>query len=218
MNKRIGVIGGGIVGSSIAYFLSSYPDAEVTLFEKATIGSGTTVEVGGDVLSHRRLGLPTSSGRYGFSASSSTRALENDEPGSTGFEQTGTLTVAPYRDYETYVKQAVDLTVASGYRARVLARPREDPRDHPRPQSRGRPRCRLVPRRRFLRRHHDRQHPRAPRTRRRRERPHRHQGRRHHDERRQGHRRHHREGPLRPGRRHRRHRPVGAHHRRLRRP
>ena len=44
MSKRVGVIGGGIVGSSIAYFLSSYPEADVTLFEKASVGSGTTAK------------------------------------------------------------------------------------------------------------------------------------------------------------------------------
>jgi glycine/D-amino acid oxidase-like deaminating enzyme len=68
MSKKIGVIGGGIVGSSIAYFLSRYDDAEVTLFEKATIGSGTTTP------------SPMSSGRSGSSVSSSTRALSKTSP------------------------------------------------------------------------------------------------------------------------------------------
>jgi glycine/D-amino acid oxidase-like deaminating enzyme len=116
MNKKIGVIGGGIVGSSIAYFLSRYREAEVTLFEKATIGSGTTAKSAAtfclidDSVAHEFWSVRL----FGFKFYA---GLEADEPGSTGFEQTGTLTVAPYRDYEMYVKQAVDLTVASGYKA-----------------------------------------------------------------------------------------------------
>jgi glycine/D-amino acid oxidase-like deaminating enzyme len=116
MNKRIGVIGGGIVGSSIAYFLSQYPDADVTLFEKNTIGSGTTAKSAAtfclidDSVAHEFWSVRL----FGFKFYT---GLEKDEPGSTGFEQTGTLTVAPYKDYETYVMQAVDLAVASGYRA-----------------------------------------------------------------------------------------------------
>lgn len=116
MKKKIGVIGGGIIGSSIAYFLSQYPEAEVTLFEKATIGSGTTAKSAAtfclidDSLAHEFWSVRL----FGFKFYT---GLEKDHPGSTGFEQTGTLTVAPYREYETYVQQAVDLAVASGYRA-----------------------------------------------------------------------------------------------------
>ena len=42
--KKVGIIGGGIIGTAIAYFLSQNEDAEVTLFEKNTIGSGTTAK------------------------------------------------------------------------------------------------------------------------------------------------------------------------------
>jgi sarcosine oxidase, subunit beta len=116
MSKKVGIIGGGIVGTSIAYFLSQYPEADVTLFEKSTIGSGTTAKSAAtfclidDSVAHEFWSVRL----FGFKFYT---GLEEQEPGSTGFEQTGTLTVAPYKDYENYVKQAVDLTVASGYRA-----------------------------------------------------------------------------------------------------
>ncbi len=116
MLKRVGIIGGGIVGSSIAYFLSGYEDAEVTLFEKNSIGSGTTAKSAAtfclidDSLSHEFWSVRL----FGFKFYT---GLESEEPGSTGFENTGTLVVAPYREYERYTQQAVDLTLASGYRA-----------------------------------------------------------------------------------------------------
>lgn len=116
MTRRVGIIGGGIVGSSIAYFLSGYEDAEVTLFEKNSIGSGTTAKSAAtfclidDSLSHEFWSVRL----FGFRFYT---GLEAEEPGSTGFEKTGTLVVAPYEDYERYTKQSVDLTLASGYAA-----------------------------------------------------------------------------------------------------
>lgn len=116
MKKRIGIIGGGIIGTATAYFLSKYPDAEVTLFEKNSIGSGTTAKSAAtfclidDSVAHEFWSVRL----FGFRFYT---GLEEKMPGSTGFEKTGTLTVCPYREYEMYVKQAVDLTIATGYHA-----------------------------------------------------------------------------------------------------
>jgi sarcosine oxidase, subunit beta len=119
MSQKVGIIGGGVIGTSIASFLSEYPDVEITLFEKSSIGSGTTAKSAGthclidDSVAHEFWSVRL----FGFNFY---RGLENAEAGSTGFEQTGTLVVAPYRDYEMYVLQAIDLTLASGYRAEYL--------------------------------------------------------------------------------------------------
>jgi glycine/D-amino acid oxidase-like deaminating enzyme len=116
MAKRVGIIGGGVIGTSLAYFLSQYPDAEVTLFEKSTIGSGTTAKSAGthclidDSVAHEFWSVRL----FGFNFYT---GLEAETPGSTGFEKTGTLVVAPHREYEMYVLQAIDLTLASGYHA-----------------------------------------------------------------------------------------------------
>jgi len=114
--KKIGIIGGGIIGTSVAYFLSQYDDADVTLFEKNTIGSGTTAKSAGthclidDSLDHEFWSVRL----FGFNFYTN---LEKEHPGSTGYENTGTLVVAPYEEYEDYILRAIDLTLASGYHA-----------------------------------------------------------------------------------------------------
>lgn len=119
MTKKIGIIGGGIIGTATAYFLSQYKDAEVTLFEKNSIGSGTTAKSAAtfclidDSVSHEFWSVRL----FGFNFYT---GLEKDMPGSTGFEKTGTLTVCPYREYEMYVKRAVALTNASGYKSEYI--------------------------------------------------------------------------------------------------
>jgi len=116
MKKKIGIIGGGIIGTSLAYFLSEYPEAEVDLFEKNSIGSGTTAKSAAtfclidDSVSHEFWSVRL----FGFKFYT---RLEQKYPGSTGFEKTGTLIVCPYREYEMYVKQSVDLILASDYHA-----------------------------------------------------------------------------------------------------
>ncbi len=124
MKKRIGIIGGGVIGTSVAYQLSQYPDAEIILFEKNTIGSGTTAKSAGthclidDSLKHEFWSVRL----YGFKFYT---GLEAAQPGCCGFEKTGTLTVAPYKEYEMYVQQAVDLTLASGYHAEYWHDPKK---------------------------------------------------------------------------------------------
>lgn len=115
-DRRVGIVGGGIVGCAIAYYLTQYDDVEVVVFEKNTIGSGTTAKSAGthclidDSLPHEYWSVRL----FGFEFYT---GLEEKYPGSTGFEKTGTLVVAPDAEYEDYVLQAVDLTVASGYQA-----------------------------------------------------------------------------------------------------
>lgn len=114
--KKIGIVGGGIVGTCIAHFLTEYEDADVILFEKNTIGSGTTAKSAGthclidDSLPHEFWSVRL----FGFKFYT---GLEEKKPGSTGFEKTGTLLIAPYPEYEMYALQAVDLATASGYEA-----------------------------------------------------------------------------------------------------
>ena len=47
--KRIGIIGGGISGTCLGYHLSLYDNAEITVFEKNTIGGASTAKSAGTV-------------------------------------------------------------------------------------------------------------------------------------------------------------------------
>ncbi len=114
--KRIGIVGAGIVGAALGYYLGDYENVEVTVFEKNTIGSGTTAKSAGtvclldDSLTHeywpvRLLGFQTFT------------ELEAQERGSAGFEKTGTLVVAPDKMFEDYVTTAIANAREAGYRA-----------------------------------------------------------------------------------------------------
>jgi sarcosine oxidase subunit beta len=49
---RVGIVGGGIHGAATAYFLTEFGDADVTLFERDAIGSGSTGYSAGIVRYH----------------------------------------------------------------------------------------------------------------------------------------------------------------------
>ena len=47
--KKIGIIGGGVAGAALGYYLSLYDGAEITIFEKDRIGCGSTAKSAGTV-------------------------------------------------------------------------------------------------------------------------------------------------------------------------
>ncbi len=113
--KRVGIIGGGIVGTALGYNLSLYDrDVEVTLFEKDQIGSGTTAKTAGtvclfdDSLAHRFWDVRL----YGFETY---MRMEKEDPGSAGFDHTGTLVVATDETVEKYITTGIALAKSAGY-------------------------------------------------------------------------------------------------------
>ena len=110
--KKVGVIGGGIVGTAVAYNLSLYDFIDVTLFEKDQIGSGTTAKSAGtvclfdDSLPHEFWSVRL----YGFQTY---MQMEKEEHGSAGFDHTGTLV-------EHYTKTGIALAKSAGYEAEYL--------------------------------------------------------------------------------------------------
>ena len=47
--RKIGIIGGGVAGTALGYYLSLYENAEITIFEKDRIGCGSTAKSAGTV-------------------------------------------------------------------------------------------------------------------------------------------------------------------------
>jgi len=117
--KKVGVIGGGIVGTAVAYNLSLYDFIDVTLFEKDQIGSGTTAKSAGtvclfdDSLPHEFWSVRL----YGFQTY---MQMEKEEHGSAGFDHTGTLVVCTDEKVEHYTKTGIALAKSAGYEAEYL--------------------------------------------------------------------------------------------------
>jgi sarcosine oxidase, subunit beta len=112
--KRVGIIGGGIVGAALGYHLSLHPNIEVSLFEKDSIGSGTTAKSAGtvclfdDSISHEYWQMRL----FGFQTY---EKMEREEKGSAGFDKTGTLVVATNPEVEAYIKAGIALAKGVGY-------------------------------------------------------------------------------------------------------
>jgi glycine/D-amino acid oxidase-like deaminating enzyme len=122
--KKIGIIGGGIVGTAVGYNLSLYDEFEVIIFEKDQVGSGTTAKSAGtvclfdDSLSHEFWDVRL----YGFETYVN---LEKEEHGAAGFDKTGTLVVATDPQVEKFIKTGIALTKSAGYTAEYITDKKE---------------------------------------------------------------------------------------------
>lgn len=117
--KRIGIIGGGISGTCLGYHLSLYDNAEITVFEKNTIGGASTAKSAGtvclfdDSLKNRYWDVRL----YGFE---SYLKMEEEEKGSAGFDKTGTLVVATNEEVEKVIKTGIALAKAQDIQENTL--------------------------------------------------------------------------------------------------
>ncbi len=117
-HARVVIVGGGIIGCSIAYHLTKAGWTDVVLLERATLTSGTSWHAAGLVMSLRATHTLTELCRY---SSDLYEVLEQETGQATGFHRVGSLPVArtPERFHE--IKRIASLAKCFGIDAHVLS-------------------------------------------------------------------------------------------------
>ncbi|MDJ1160066.1 FAD-dependent oxidoreductase [Chelatococcus sp. SYSU_G07232] len=118
---RIVVIGGGIVGASVAYHLTRLGERDVVLLEQGTLSCGTTWHAAGLVGQLRSHQNMTRLIRYSTELYAS---LEAETGLATGWKQCGSITVARTAERMTQLKRTASAAHAQGVAIEVLT-PRE---------------------------------------------------------------------------------------------
>jgi glycine cleavage system T protein len=118
---RVVIIGGGIIGCSIAYHLAKQGWADVVLIERGQLTCGTTWHAAGLVMQLRTTPTMTDLCRYGVEL---LPKLEKETGQQTGFKQNGSLPIARTPERFTEIKRLVSLGSYFGIEAHILS-PRE---------------------------------------------------------------------------------------------
>jgi glycine/D-amino acid oxidase-like deaminating enzyme len=113
--KKVGIIGGGIIGTSLPYHLSKMSDkVEVLVFEKDQIGSGTTAKSAG-TLCLIDDSLPEDLFKQRVTCVNTYKELDKKTGGKGEFRQTGTLVAAPNVKEMNRLRKHVEMTKAFGF-------------------------------------------------------------------------------------------------------
>ena len=118
---RVVVIGGGIVGCSVAYYLTKLGWSDVLVLERNTIAGGTTWHAAGLVTQLRATKTMIDINRVGVQLYS-TLAKETGLP--TGFRATGSITVTRTRDRMDELRRTISLARCYGIEIHEIT-PRE---------------------------------------------------------------------------------------------
>ncbi|MEX0349470.1 MAG: FAD-dependent oxidoreductase [Paracoccaceae bacterium] len=114
---RTVIIGGGVIGCSIAYHLAREGRKDIVLLERSKLTSGTTWHAAGLVRRLRPSATLTKLINYSIELYG---ALEVETGQATGWIQTGSLTLATNSDRLTNIKRQVSLGRAFGLEAEVV--------------------------------------------------------------------------------------------------
>ena len=108
---QVVIVGGGIVGCSIAYHLTLRGIADVVLLERKQLTSGTTWHAAGLVGQLRATHNLTRLAQYTTELYAS---LERDSGQATGFHQIGSLALAANEERFEELKRGVSMIMESG--------------------------------------------------------------------------------------------------------
>ena len=116
-HARTVIIGGGVVGCSIAYHLAREGRKDIVVLERSKLTSGTTWHAAGLVRRLRPSATLTKLINYSIDLY---KELEAETGQQTGFIQTGSLSIATHEDRLTTLKRQVSLGRAFGLEAEVI--------------------------------------------------------------------------------------------------
>jgi len=116
-HARTVVIGGGVIGCSIAYHLAREGRKDIVVLERSKLTSGTTWHAAGLVRRLRPSATLTRLINYSIDLYGE---LERETGQATGWTQTGSLTLATNTDRLTNIKRQVSLGRAFGLEAEVV--------------------------------------------------------------------------------------------------
>ncbi|WP_170328458.1 GcvT family protein [Ruegeria arenilitoris] len=116
-HARTVVIGGGVIGCSIAYHLARQGRKDIVVLERSKLTSGTTWHAAGLVRRLRPSATLTKLINYSIDLYGE---LERETGQATGWTQTGSLTLATNADRLTNIKRQVSLGRAFGLEAEVV--------------------------------------------------------------------------------------------------
>jgi 4-methylaminobutanoate oxidase (formaldehyde-forming) len=116
--SRVVIVGGGIVGCSVAYHLTKLGWRDVLLLEQGRLTSGTTWHAAGLVGQLRGSRTMTRMSRYGIELYSS---LERETGAATGWKQCGAVTVARTRERLQLLKRMVATARSFGVEAELIS-------------------------------------------------------------------------------------------------
>ena len=116
-HARTVIIGGGVVGCSIAYHLAREGRKDIVVLERSKLTSGTTWHAAGLVRRLRPSATLTKLICYSIDLY---KELETETGQQTGFIQTGSLSIATHEHRLTTLKRQVSLGRAFGLEAEVI--------------------------------------------------------------------------------------------------
>src|ERR1700710_804143 len=115
---RVVVIGGGVIGTSVAYHLTKLGEKDVVLLEQGQLSSGTTWHAAGLVGQLRANESGTRLVQYSTELYSS---LEKEVGLSTGFKRCGGVTVARTEDRMTQLRRTAATAAAFDLECELLS-------------------------------------------------------------------------------------------------